>query len=47
VFVHHVEMHEFLLWYDFKSLKKIFVEKSQKIIVKIGVKVELKKMMKV
>jgi hypothetical protein len=33
VFVHHVEMHEFWLWCDFKSLKKI-VKKSLKIIVK-------------
>jgi hypothetical protein len=42
VFEHHVEMHEFWLWYDFKSLK-IFMKKSLKIIVKkfveIGVKV--------
>jgi hypothetical protein len=29
VFVHHVEMHEFWLWGDFKSLK-IFVKKSLK-----------------
>jgi hypothetical protein len=42
VIVHHVEMHEFCLWCDFKSLKKI-CEKSLKKIVKIGVKFELKK----
>jgi hypothetical protein len=44
VIVHHIEMHEFCLWCDFKSLKENICEKSlKKIIVKkfveIGVKV--------
>jgi hypothetical protein len=50
VFEHHVEMHEFCLWCDFKSLKKTlvkslknFCEKILKKIVKIGVKVWIKK----
>jgi hypothetical protein len=43
VIVHHIEMHEFCLWCDFKSLKENICEKVLKLIVKkfveIGVKV--------
>jgi hypothetical protein len=34
VIVHHVEMHEFCLWCDFKSLKENICEKVLKLIVK-------------